>query len=91
MKKGSAHISYHQEFHGEAKSEQNYKKDNAYINAQKKRRIRNIFKHIKQIEKPKIRAEKRVMLAKFCRFVVPEHQYYWMYQDLSLDDVRLTK
>ena len=42
VKKGSAHISYHQEFHGEAKSEQNYKKDNAYINAQRKRRIRNI-------------------------------------------------
>ena len=56
VKKESAHIDYSQEFHGEADSEHNYKKNNAYRNVQRKRRIRNIFKYLKQLEKPKLRA-----------------------------------
>ena len=44
-----------QEFHGEAEYKQNYKKDNAYSGANRKIRIRNIFKHLNQLEKPKIR------------------------------------
>ena len=35
--------------------------------------------------------ENRVTLEKFYRFVVPEDKYYWMYQDSSLDDVKLWK
>ena len=91
MKKESAHIGYPQEFHGKSESEHNYKKENDYINAQRKRRVRNIFKHLNQLEKPKIMVENRVTLEKFCRFVVPEDKYYWMYQDSSLDDVKLSK
>ena len=55
VKKESAHIGYCQEFHGEAEPKQNYKKDNAYIGAQRNRRIRKNFKHLKQLEKPTIR------------------------------------
>ena len=79
----SPHTGYRQGFHGEAESKHNYKKENSYIIAQRKIRIRNIFKDLKQLEKPKIRVEKRVTLAKLCRFVVHEDQDYWMYQDLS--------
>ena len=71
VKKELAHIGYHQEFHGEAESKRNYNKDNAYSGAQRKRIIRNIFKRPKQLEKPKIRAENRVALAKFRRLFVP--------------------
>ena len=45
----------------------------------------------KSLEKPKIRVEKRVSLAKFQLFVVPEEQDCWMYQDPSADDVKLAK
>ena len=55
VKKESAHIGYRQKFHGEAEYKQNYKKDNAYSGANRKIRIRNIFKHLNQLEKPKIR------------------------------------
>ena len=44
-----------------------------------------------QVQKPKNRAENRVMLAKFRRFVVPEDQNYWMYQDPSEEDIKLAK
>ena len=47
--------------------------------------------HLKQIEKPKFRVEKRVTLANFRRFVVPEDQDYWLYQDLSAEDIKLSK
>ena len=91
VKKESAHIGYRQEFHGKSDSEHNYKKNNEYSNAQSKRRFRKKFKHLKQIEKPKIRIENRATLAKFRRFVVPEDQDYWMYQDPSEDDVKIEK
>ena len=55
VKKDSAHIGYHQYFHGEAESKHNYKKDNSYRSSQRKIIIRNIFKHLKRLEKPKIR------------------------------------
>ena len=42
------------------------------------RKIINIFKHLKNIEKPKVREENRVTFLKFRRFVVPVDQYYWM-------------
>ena len=32
-----------------------------------------------------------VTLAKFRRFVVPEDQYYWMYQDLSAEYIKLLR
>ena len=54
VKKESAHIGYQQEFYGEAESKHNYKKDTAYSGAQRKRRIRNIFKHLKHLEKTKL-------------------------------------
>ena len=44
-----------------------------------------------QVQKPKNRAENRVMLAKFRRFVVPEDQNYWMYQDPSEEYIKLVK
>ena len=47
VKKESSHIGYHQEFHGESESKENYKKENYYRGAQKNRIIRNIFKHLK--------------------------------------------
>ena len=69
VKKESTHIGYRRYFYREADSEQNHKKDNTYRNVQSKRRIRNIFKHLNQIEKPKIGVKKRITLAKFRRFL----------------------
>ena len=54
VRKESAHIFYNEEFHGEEEFKYNYKNYNAYSGAQQKRRIRNISKHLKQLEKPKI-------------------------------------
>ena len=53
--------------------------------------MRNIFKHLKQLEKPEIMVKERFTLAKFRRFAVPKNQYYWMYQDPSADYVKLAK
>ena len=80
VKKESSHIGYRQEFHGEVELKHNYNRYNTYINSQSKIRIRKSFKHLKQPEKPKIRVGNRVTLAKFRQFVIPEDQYYWMYQ-----------
>ena len=91
VKKQSAYIGYCEEFHGNAQSKHDYKKDNAYRGTQRKRRIINISKHLKKIEKPKVNVEKRVKLAKFHPFVVPEDQDYWMYQDPSAEDVKFAK
>ena len=35
--------------------------------------------------------KQRVTLANFRRFVVPEDQYYWMYQDPSIEDIKPEK
>ena len=43
VKKESPHIGYHQEFHDEAGSENNFKKDNAYSGTQRNIRIINIL------------------------------------------------
>ena len=51
--------------------------------------IRNILKHLMQLEEPKIRVEKRFTLEKFRRFLVPEEQDY--YQCPSADDTKLSK
>ena len=74
VKKKSSHIGYHQEFHDKVESNHNYKKENAYDGAQRKRISRNIFKYVNQLEKPKFRVEKRFTLLKFRPFVVPEDQ-----------------
>ena len=76
--KESAHIGYRQEFYGYAEYKPNYNKENSYRDAQRNRKIRNIFKHLKRIEKQNIWVEKRVTLAKFLRFFFPEDQDYWM-------------
>ena len=68
-----------------------YTKNNAYSGAHRKRIIINIFKHLNQLEKPRIWVEKRVTLAKFRRFVVPKYQDYWMYQYPSAEDIKLAK
>ena len=91
MKKESAHIGYCQEFHGTAESKHNYDKENTYSSTQRKIIIRNIFKHLKQLEKPKIGVRKRVVLENFRSFVFPEDQYYWMYRDPSSEDIKLAK
>ena len=39
VKRQSAHIGNHQEFHGKEESKNNYKKDKSYIGAHRKRRI----------------------------------------------------
>ena len=91
VKKDSAGIGYYQELHGEADYKQNYKKDNECSSAQRKRIIINIFKHLNQIEKQKLKVEKRFALAKFRRFVIPEYQYYCMYQYLSAEDIKIAK
>ena len=80
VKKELAQIGYRQDFHGEAESEHNDKKDNSYRNEKRKRIIHKIFKHLNQPEKPKFRVENRVTFEKFRYFVVLEDQYYWMYQ-----------
>ena len=72
VKEDSSHIGYSQELHSNSESKQNYNKENAYIIAHRKRKIRNIFKHRSQLEKQNIRVENRVTLAKFRFFVVPE-------------------
>ena len=54
-------------------------------------RIRNIFKHLKQIDKAEIKVEKRVTLEKFRQIIFPEDQDYRMYQDPSADNVKITK
>ena len=74
MKKESAHIGYRQYLHGKTEAEQNYKRDNTYKKSQRKIIIRNIFRHLNQLENPKFRVENRVTLAKFPQFVVPEDQ-----------------
>ena len=76
MKNELEYIGYFQEFHGEAEPEQNYKKENVYINAQKKRIIISIIKHLNQLDEPKIGVERRVILTKFRCFVISEDQYY---------------
>ena len=65
VKKESDQIDYCKDFHGDSDSKHNYKKENTYRDAHRKIRIRNIFKHLKQLEKPKIRMEKRFTLSKF--------------------------
>ena len=35
--------------------------------------------------------EKRFTFAKFRRFIVPEEQYEWMYQDPPAEDIKITK
>ena len=70
-------------------SKQNHDKEIDYKTAGRTRRIRNIFKHLKQLEKLKIGVEKRVRLAKFRRFVVPEDQDYCMYKDPSGKGIKL--
>ena len=44
-----AQIGYYQYFQGEAESKQTYNKENAYRGAQRKKRIREKIKHLKQI------------------------------------------
>ena len=51
----------------------------------------NIFKHLKQLDQPKIKVEKRVTFAKFFRFVVPKDKDYWIYQEPSEEYVKLAK
>ena len=53
--KDSAQMVHSQEFHREAESKHNYNKYNVYSGKNKKIIIRNIFKHLEKIEKPKIR------------------------------------
>ena len=66
-------------------------KEKNYINAQMKRRIRNILKHLNHQYKQIVRVKKRVTVTKFRRCIVREHQDYWMYKDLSEDDVKFAK
>ena len=89
--KESSHIGYLHELHVGAESKHKYKKYNDYSIAQRKKISRDIFKHLKQLYKPEIRVGKRVTLPKLRRFVVPEDQDYWMYQDPSSEDVKLEK
>ena len=62
--------------------------DDACSNVQRKIRIRNILKHLKQLDKQKIGMEKRVVIEKLRCFVVSEDQDYWIYQDLSEDNFK---
>ena len=89
MKKESAHIDYSQEFHGKAESRQNYRKESPYRYSGVQKKI--IIRNLKHLKNPKIRAEKRVTLAKFRSFVVPKYQYYCMYQDPSEEDIKPSK
>ena len=91
VRKESEHVFYNEEFHGEEEFKYNYKNYNAYSGAQKKRRIRNIYKHLNQLDEPKIGVERRVILTKFRCFVISEDQYYWMYQDLLEEDFKLSQ
>ena len=79
MSSRSVQIVYCQDDHGKVESNQNYKKCNTYSGAKSKLRIRKTFRHLKQLEKPKVRVENRVTLSKFCCFVVREDQDYWIY------------
>ena len=90
VKNESSHIGYCQEFHGKEYSEKCNKEKN-YIIAQMKRRIRNILKHLNHQYKQIVRVKKRVTVTKFRRCFVLEHQDYWMYKDLSEDDVKFAK
>ena len=69
--KDPAYIGYHQELHGDTEYKHNDNKENFHRVVQRKRKIRNIFKHLKEQQKQKDRVEKKVTLAKFRRFVFP--------------------
>ena len=56
-----------------------------------KKIIVKCFKNLIQKEELKTRVEKRVILAKFHRFFVPEDRNKYMYQDLPVDDIRLAE